>query len=192
MSMDDLKQMKQRLRKVIADNRDAAEKVMKRANKNRPREVTSKWREKPQFSTPKIVRRDPRFDDKSGDFNEKTFREDYKFLDEIREKEVSLVGRAFKTEKDPAKKEKLKKLKQKLENQDLSWKKKREEQRLEKKVREVVKETTGQTFVNKSHVRDFKLVEQFKQLKKSGKLSKYIEKKRKKNVDKDRRKTPFS
>lgn len=182
--------MKKQLRKVITNNRVAQDVIFKRENKNRPRETSSKWREKPE--RPKIRRRDPRFEESCGTLSLKAFREDYQFLDDIREKEVKEIKKQARKEKRPERKEELLKLKQRLENQDREWSKRREEKELQKKVREEAMMTTGKSYVNKSQLKAVTLVHKYKELKKSGRLMKYLEKKRKKNVDKDRKKGPFS
>lgn len=197
MSMEELRQLKQKLRGVIshevtenlATNPRMASQIFKRENKNRPRETSSKVRERRQG--PKIVRRDPRFEEASGTFNEREFRKAYKFLDDVREKEKKIITKKMKKEKDPEKKEILQKIKQRLENQEREKRKKEQEDEMIHNLQQKAMEETGRSYLRKSEIKSARLVQKFQSLKKSGKLQKYLEKKRKKNVMKERKKGPF-
>ena len=68
--------------------------VSKRANKNRPREVSSKRpvpRLRQAVPTKKVVARDPRFDTLSGHLNEDLFEKSYSWLDDKRKQEIEVV-----------------------------------------------------------------------------------------------------
>lgn len=185
--MDELRDLKQKLRGVVsATAPKAGQTVYKRENKNRPREVSAKKRE-PKNRT-KIVRRDPRFEESCGQLDEEQFQKDYDFLNDMREKERNKLGKAARRTKDPEKKEALTKLVQRIDNQLASQKQRREEKRLVEDIRQHQKEKTGNSHVKRADLKAALLVQKYQQLKKSGKLNKYLEKKRKKNASKDRKK----
>ncbi|KAI1302371.1 Ribosomal RNA processing protein 36 -like protein [Halotydeus destructor] len=165
--------------------------VFKRDNKNRPREMSSKHPvyERPKaFSVKKPEFRDPRFDETSGQYVDKIFKSNYQFLAEVREKEKRDLKKKLKKAKTPEEQEEIRMLLTRYENQDRETKVTQEKDAVKHKVIKKVKETTGKRFVNKSVLKKEELIEKFKKLKKSGKLDKYLEKKRKKNVSRDRRK----
>ncbi|RZF46837.1 hypothetical protein LSTR_LSTR008069 [Laodelphax striatellus] len=125
-----------------------------RANKNRPREMSSKI--PPPRLIPgvkaaaignekknKIVARDPRFEDACGVYDEKKFKTNYKFLDKIRRKERKMLQKELMDTTDA-------------------------ERKTEKRLLE--------------------LVDNYEQLKKSGKLNKHLERRMKKNNHKERKK----
>lgn len=56
----------------------------------------------------KASSRDPRFDDLSGEFDERRFEKQYKFLDDLKERDINDLGEQIKKEKDPYNAEKLK------------------------------------------------------------------------------------
>lgn len=187
MSMDELKKLKDKLRKVVSSTAPKAGKVVyKRENKNRPREVSAKRRE--MRNQTRIVRRDPRFEESCGSFEEDQFKKDYAFLEQMKEKERKMIAKAARKEKDPEKKETLIKLKQRLVNQAVSEKQREAEKHLIEDLKNKKKEETGKAYVKRSDVKAALLIQKYQQLKRSGKLKKYLEKKRKKNVAKDRKK----
>lgn len=92
----------------------------KRANKNRPREMSSKKPIKIANNTiavKKTMVRDPRFDNLCGSFHEKKFKSDYKFVYEIKKKEMAKLEEEYKACNDHGKREKIKFLIQRLGNQ---------------------------------------------------------------------------
>ena len=189
--MEELRELKLKMRSVISQSRQAVPKSMKRMNKKRPKEMSSKQRERPEVAN-KIVRRDPRFDEACGSFDEKIFDGDYYFLNDVRKREVQVLQNRLKKEKDPKEKAVIEGLMKRLKDQERELVKRKEDRELEDKVRKQALEATGKPFINKSQVKAAKLVDQFKTLKKAGKLDKYLEKKRKKNTSIERKKTPFS
>lgn len=187
MTMDELRQLKLKLRGVVSATAPKASRtVYKRDNKNRPREVSAKRRER--VNATRVIRRDPRFEDSCGQLDEDQFHKDYEFLNEIREKEKKVLAKAAKKEKNPEKREELLKLKQRIDNQAVSQKQRQQEKELIEQLKSEQKEKTGSTYLKRSDLKTALLVQKFQQLKKSGKLNEYLEKKRKKNVAKDRKK----
>ncbi|CAG2112151.1 unnamed protein product [Medioppia subpectinata] len=168
----------------------------KRVNKNRPQEISSKRpvnqvREVFQIKKNKdIERRDPRFEEGSGRFSESVFSKTYGFLNDIRDKETNELKKMLKKTVNEEKKQELKYLLQRIKNQKTSEQMKQNRKELETNVRNKLSEETGSknTFVNKSTLKRLELVEKYKQLKKSGKLKQYLEKKRKRNATRERKK----
>lgn len=205
----------------------------KRENKNRPREITAK-KQVPLLSSVKkssanaAAPRDPRFDSNCGEFDRDKFKEDYSFVNEIREKEISDLKSQLKHLKGAEaseEKQKVKTVLQRMQNQNLEEKKLKERRqamaldRAENKtaiknerkpffapkrktflpillpswIQTIVIRTKTFLFL-KSHTGEQKakdLVKQFEELKKSGKLNKHLEKRRKKNLTRDRKKYKF-
>lgn len=97
-------------------------KDFKRANKNRPREMSSKIRLKPNSINPvitakQVTARDPRFDPLCGNFDDKTFKSNYKFLKDVRKKEKKQLEDELKKCSNPEERKKIKYLIQRIENQ---------------------------------------------------------------------------
>merc|ERR550519_2989174 len=93
----------------------------KRANKNRPREMSSK-KTVPRFREVVAVakvesKRDPRFDPLCGEFDEKIFRDSYKFVSDIKNDELNKLKKQLAEEEDPERKEKIKFLITRMKNQ---------------------------------------------------------------------------
>lgn len=169
----------------------------KRANKNRPMEMSSK-KPVPRFreviQAPKREARDPRFESLCGKFEESRFKKAYSFIYD---------------EELPAERQRLKKelVKGGGDTEEarkrLEWidKELREEQQRRKraeaaaqhssKEREAVKKGKKPFYPKKSEQKKEELVEKYQELKASGKLDKFMEKRRKKNSAKDHRFLPY-
>lgn len=97
----------------------------KRDNKNRPREISAKKQVPLLGGVKKLSKndrpRDPRFDSNCGDFDRDKFKEDYSFVNEIREKEIVELKNQLKHLKgDKAEeKTKVKLVLQRMQNQNL-------------------------------------------------------------------------
>lgn len=92
----------------------------KRANKNRPREMSSKRPFKMDnnvVAVKKHVARDPRFDPLCGEFDKTTFTKDYNFINDLRKQEKNQLEKELTTAKDVDKKKNLKHVIQRLDNQ---------------------------------------------------------------------------
>lgn len=198
----------------------------KRENKNRPREVSAK-KQVPLLGVtkPKSKRtetdgpRDPRFDSRCGEFDRNRFKEDYEFVNEIRQKEAIELKEQLKHlgSGDSEGKKKVKLLLQRMENQNLEEKKLKERKlaRAEEKskVKDAVKNDKKPFFTSKresiririphalyliamhfvfsGEQKAQELVKQYLELKDSGRLNKHLEKRRKKNTARDRKKYSF-
>ncbi|KAK8778160.1 hypothetical protein V5799_020499 [Amblyomma americanum] len=97
-------------------------------------------------------------------------------------------------EKDPQRRMTLQKLLKKMENQEATEKMKRVKANLDEQYSQFLASHRERKpiYLNKTTKRKIELAERFKQLKKAGKLEKYLEKKRKKNVQKERKRLPSS
>ncbi|XP_075157292.1 ribosomal RNA processing protein 36 homolog [Haematobia irritans] len=172
----------------------------KRLNKNRPREQTS-TRQVPflgaeiRLKRQKDDIRDPRFDERAGEYDVKKFKENYKFVSEIREKEVQQLKSALSKAVDDEEKREIKKTIQRLINKNVEenkWHQKQKQLKEEQQeVQKAIAEGRQPHFVTKKERRAKELVAQFEELKQKGKLTKHLEKRRKKNAAKDRRRIGF-
>ncbi|XP_023218773.1 ribosomal RNA processing protein 36 homolog [Centruroides sculpturatus] len=167
-------------------------KEFKRENKNRPREISSKkpvGMARDVFGIKKKKIRDPRFDDLSGEYNESLFQESYSFLNEMQQKEKMELKKQLKKETDERKRMKIKKLINKIDNQEKEKQKKKLREKnkkvMKQEVIEKLKEGKKPYFLKKSERKKLELIQHYKELKKSGKLEKYMQKKRKKNASRD-------
>ncbi|XP_076156120.1 ribosomal RNA processing protein 36 homolog [Alosa pseudoharengus] len=170
---------------------------MKRLNKHKPQEISSKQRVpflRKVVPVKKVISRDPRFDDLSGEYKPEIFTETYKFINDIQDREKLMVKKKLKKIKSEDKKAELKFLMKRMENQERE--RKRREQQREKELlfkrnqRELVGQGHRPFFLKKSDKKKLELAEKYKDLKRSGKLENFIAKKRKRNATKDRRRLP--
>ncbi|KAM1757618.1 hypothetical protein ACFX11_006853 [Malus domestica] len=174
-----------------------------RANKNRPMEVTCtkpvpRFREVIQGSKKGeiFVVRDPRFESLCGELDVDRFRKKYRFLfEEELPAEKEELQKQIKKSKDPETIEELKKHISLIDTQLKSESPKHTEAAIltehKKKERKAAKERKQPFFLKKSEIRKKRLVEKYKQLKASGKLETFIEKRRRKNAAKDHRYMPY-
>lgn len=166
-----------------------------RANKNRPMEVSSKQRHDPLSKLPKVkerVVRDPRFDDISGTFREDIFHRDYSFIKDLKIEEKKKVKKQLKKEKNEEKKRKLKQLLNKMTQEEQTTETRQNKKKLlqdwKEKERERVKEGKTPYFLKKSDLRKLELADKFRSLKEKGQVTRQIEKKRRRNAAKERKK----
>lgn len=105
--------------------------AFKRDNKNRPRELSAK-KQVPLLSATKksatnsSAPRDPRFDSNCGEFDRDKFKEDYSFVNEMREKEIADLKtqlKGLRGEQATEEKQKVKTVIQRMQNQNLEEKK---------------------------------------------------------------------
>lgn len=205
LSFEELKKLKEKLglkvfNQVLYGDKNRAgseKKVFKRANKNRPMEISSK-KPVPRFRktapVKKKVTRDPRFDDLSGDYREELFSRSYGFLNDIKHREREKVEKSVKKEKNPEKKKELQFLLNRMKQQELSDNRKEQQKRIErdwkKKEQTRVKEGKNPFYLKKAERRKLELAEKYKELQKSGKVDAYLGKKRKKTAQKEKKKLP--
>lgn len=149
-------------------------KVGSRANKNRPMEMSSKKpvsRYREVIQAPKKVVRDPRFESLCGKLDAEGFKKRYSFL--------------YENELPGGKEDKqLKRAASRRTDKEILAEHK-------KKEREAAKHGKKPYYLKKSEIRKQKLIDKYKELKASGKLESFIEKKRKRNASKDHRYMPY-
>ncbi|XP_036323455.1 ribosomal RNA processing protein 36 homolog [Rhagoletis pomonella] len=183
-------------------NLNAKKTSFKRLNKNRPREFSAK-RQVPFISVEQKNKgqaeeevRDPRFDSNCGDFKVNHFKENYKFLVKIRQKDIIRLRKQLRETENSEERERLQKEIQSLANKNLEdkkWHLKQESLNREKlEIKQTIQKGGRPHYITKRERRAKELVQQFEQLKESGKLSKHLEKRRKKNAAKDRRQLGFA
>lgn len=130
MSFEELLKMKEEIgskmynKMLTGDNNTKKPIIFKRANKNRPQEISSKIKPKvlqrtlpkPKLKQKKLViqHRDPRFDPLCGEFDKDTFKDNYKFIYDLQEKEKQILIEEEKMEQDVDKKKKIKSAIQRL------------------------------------------------------------------------------
>lgn len=172
----------------------------KRANKNRPMEMTSK-KPVPRFreviQAPKREVRDPRFESLCGNFDESRFKKAYSFLyDEDLPAERQRISKELA--KGGGVEEDLEEKKKRLEWIDKELKKEQQRRKHAEtaaqhgsKEKEAVKQGKKPFYPKKSELKKEELVGKYQELKASGKLDKFLEKRRKKNAAKDHRYVPY-
>lgn len=123
MSFEDLQKLKQKIgakvynATVFGQQNTKKQTDFKRANKNRPRERSSKKRAslfQEIVSVKKALPRDPRFDPLCGTFDEKAFKSNYKFINGIKKEERKKLQEELQKTDDPVRKKKIKFLIQRL------------------------------------------------------------------------------
>nr|CAG4637376.1 EOG090X0E8U [Ceriodaphnia reticulata]SVE73211.1 EOG090X0E8U [Ceriodaphnia reticulata] len=206
LSFEELQKLKEKIgskkfnQTVTGAKKKVPERVdFKRANPNRPRELSSKSRRietKAAVQVAKVFKNDPRFDNLCGEFHEKKFNRNYEFVSKMKEDEVKKLKEELKEETNPRRVEKIKYLIQRMENQIRSEKKRKEEEQKMEEERQVtidaLKQGKNPYFATKSIRKEKDLREKFDSLKKDGRLDQYMAKKRKHNTQRDRRHMPFS
>ncbi|KAA0712117.1 Ribosomal RNA processing protein 36 -like protein [Triplophysa tibetana] len=169
----------------------------KRLNRYKPQEISSKKRVpyiRRVVPVKKNIARDPRFDDLSGEFKPEVFNNTYKFIGDLREQEMQMVSKKLKKAKSHEKKDELKALLKRLENQQRARQSQENERekdlQFKKKLRGMVGQGHKPFYLKNSDKKKMELAEKYSELKKSGKLENFLSKKRKRNATKDRRKLP--
>merc|ERR1711894_218215 len=126
-----------------------------------------------------------------GEFDEKIHRDAYKFVEDIKSKELDVLKEELKTENEPERMEQIKYLIQRIENQSREKKKVEKEKSAtverKKQNRQLLKDGKMPEFVSKQEEKNRNLIEKYEELKSSNKLEKYMKKKNKKNMSKDRK-----
>lgn len=195
------------LQKARADGSDSSRRwrpvheKFRRANKNRPVEMSTKVpvpRYREVIHAPKKVARDPRFESLCGNFDHDGFRKRYNFLYEVElPSEKEKLQKLLKKTKDPKMTEEL--------QSHITWidKQLRSNTRSSKNIdakilaehkqkeREAAKHGKRPFYLKKSELRKRRLEQKYSELKASGKLDSYIDKRRKKNASKDHRYMPY-
>lgn len=151
MSFEDLQKLKEKIGTKIYNatlfgpkKTSKSEKtLLKRENKNRPREQSAKkmvTRFREVIPIKKKHLRDPRFDSLCGEFNEKAFKNSYSFLTEYRKNDLIQLQKQLRNEVDPKQIKKIKYLIQRLENQIREEQRKKEKEAKEREEKNQIKE----------------------------------------------------
>ncbi|XP_076030214.1 ribosomal RNA processing protein 36 homolog [Oratosquilla oratoria] len=210
MSMEQLLQLQEEIgtkafKKKVLDSSGTSsstekseKRKLKRANKNRPREVPMIRRAAPLMKglepgkyTQRKIKRDPRFDDLSGNLQLKIWKNNYSFLRDTRQKEKEVLKKELKEEGDPDRIKKLKETIQRMDNQEREQAAKDKQEALRRQEREKQIEALRQGnkpyFVSASERKMKMKAEQYENLKKTNKLDKYMEKQERKIRKKERK-----
>ncbi|KAL6010612.1 hypothetical protein ACLOJK_001047 [Asimina triloba] len=176
-----------------ATRRPALESKPRRANKNRPMEMSSKkpvGRFREVVQAPKKVARDPRFESLCGTLDT----DGYAPLASPSVQEEKLQ-KLIKKSKDPKVIEELKTHISWIDKQLKAGPSRSADAKIlaehKKKEREAAKQGKRPFYLKKSEIRERKLIEKYNQLKAKGKLDAFIEKRRKRNAAKDHRYMPY-
>ncbi|KYQ90771.1 hypothetical protein DLAC_09411 [Tieghemostelium lacteum] len=190
--------------KSNSTNRNSKKIEPKRENKDAPLEITamkpvSKFKQVIPNKSSKV--RDPRFNSLSGKFNEQAYRTQYKFLDDVRQKEIeklsdlkkNILKQNYQSGLDSGGDTHLLKLdrliqsqKSKLQTDKIKDKKRQFNEKVVQREVESIKKGKSPFHLTKSKLREIELKEQFKQLKETNQLDKFMEKKRMKVSQKDK------
>lgn len=126
MTFEELENLKRKIgtkifKQIAAGQADDDDKkhIFKRPSKNHPREISSKRKlikvNNTTIKPAKIATvRDPRFDPLCGAYEEKSFKENYKFVNEIRKKEREDLHKEYESTTDEKNKKKIKYLMQRM------------------------------------------------------------------------------
>ncbi len=168
-----------------------------RSSKHAPTEISSKKavsRKREVVPVPKREFRDPRFEPLSGFVNEAKIRAAYSFLDEYREDEIKELKSAIKTARDEDAKDKLKRALMSMESKKKAQMRKQKEQEIldkhRKAEKELVKQGKQPFYLKKAEQKKRVLLDQFGGLK-GKKLDHVIERRRKKQEGREKKKMPF-
>ncbi|XP_065211702.1 ribosomal RNA processing protein 36 homolog isoform X2 [Planococcus citri] len=183
-------------RRKIKSKKSESQSQFHRENKNRPTEVSSKRPKQHLAPIPKArpsepKPRDPRFDHRTGTFDEQHFQKNYKFISKIKKKEQKMLSQKLQDpETDSNDREKIKLLLQRQKNQNRELTKKRKQMKLlsEKRAFEISQLKQGKKpyYQKKSAQKLLELAEQFEDLKSKGSLNKHLKRHRKKKMIQDK------
>ncbi|RCH85393.1 rRNA bioproteinsis protein rrp36 [Rhizopus azygosporus] len=170
---------------------------MKRESKHRPMEMSSKravTRLRTVVPLQAEKRRDPRFDKLSGHFNQDLFEKSYGFLEEYRKSEIDMLKERIKKERDPETAENLKMMLTKMVSSEKTKEDRKRKQELirqrKKQEAELVKQGKKPYFLKRSEKRKLELMDRYQRLGDKA-VDRILEKRRKKNSSKDKKKLPF-
>lgn len=181
----------------------APESVVKRTKKSRPREISSK-RPVPVgrdrclgiddgLGRERSVRKafDPRFEDHCGDLREEHVERNYSFVNGLREKRKSELEQTLKkdnTNEDAARE--LRGMEEENNRKKVVLRRRQILQKVRQEEKEAVKRGKKPYFLKEKDLRKLEVEAKFKELKQSGGVNKYIEKRRRKLASKDRKLLP--
>ncbi|KAL8861332.1 MAG: hypothetical protein Q9178_002204 [Gyalolechia marmorata] len=174
-----------------SDNREHT-----RSSKHAPAEMSSKKavsRKREVIQTVKRDIRDPRFEPVSGPVNEEKANKNYSFLNDYRDSEINDLKSTIRQTKDASVKEKLKRSLLSMESRKKAQQIKDRESEIQRahraKEKELVKQGKKPFYLKKGEQKKLVLLKRFEDIK-GKRLDKVIERRRKKNAQKERRDMP--
>jgi len=169
----------------------------RRANKNHPAVVSSRIpvpRFRETFGPAKYRPRDPRFEEPSGQLDDAAFRASYSFLEERQREEEESLRRTLKRAKSEATRRRLQaelsRIVQQAKQRERHDKLQQALREHRNEQRERVEKGAKPFYLKRSAVKKLALENRFEELRKSGKLTRHLERKRKRNAAKERRWLP--
>ncbi|KAK8830964.1 hypothetical protein WA577_003664 [Blastocystis sp. JDR] len=194
-----LMEMRKNGREIRGDRVSAKEvKIPKHGKKDKhaPQEVSSKIRVRRHKAVDVSTQvRDPRFDSLSGKLNYDLYRKSYKWIEEKQENEAKELQEQMFKEGDDSEKRRIQADMTRIMQQNIS-RKRRDRAALERKrefmksEKEAVSKGKKPFFLKKRVLREAELKDRFDSLEKKGRVNKYMEKKRKRNAQRDRANMP--
>ena len=186
---------------VEVDGDNYPKKRKKRKNRSAPTEMSSKkpvgrYRDVVGGTAAARKSRDPRFDGLCGTLNRGHWETAYSFIDEYKDKEINELKMHMKKVKDRKTRASLEKEIQREQTHVKvreKWKRRRKIVRQHKKSeREKIEQGLKQKpfFLKESDVRKSELRAKFDELKKEGRVEKFMQKRRKRNAARDRKFLP--
>ncbi|KAL8791402.1 MAG: hypothetical protein Q9213_000018 [Squamulea squamosa] len=167
-----------------------------RPSKHAPAEMSSKKavsRKREVVQTVKRDVRDPRFEPVTGPVNEEKAKKNYSFLNDYRDSEMNDLKSQIRQTKDATAKEKLKRSLLSMESRKKAQQMKDQESEIQRvhraKEKELVKQGKKPFYLKKGDQKKLALVKRFEGIK-GKRLDKVIERRRKKNAQKERRDMP--
>ncbi|KAL8772577.1 MAG: hypothetical protein Q9209_002238 [Squamulea sp. 1 TL-2023] len=167
-----------------------------RSSKHAPAEMSSKKavsRKREVVQTVERDIRDPRFEPVTGPVNEEKANRNYSFLNDYRDSEMDDLKSQIRQTKDATAKEKLKRSLLSMESRKKAQQMKDQESEVQRahraKEKELVKQGKKPFYLKKGEQKKLALIKRFEGIK-GKRLDKVIERRRKKNAQKERRDMP--
>jgi len=168
-------------------------------SKSEPIELSSKRRPKKRDQVPvhmrgrrKIV--DPRFNEQFGEYNSKEFRQSYHFITDMRRQELKELKKQLKASEDPTEKMKLKtvisRLKSQVKNVDDLDRVEKISKDIQEKSEKLADGGESTPYITKEVRKVMKLATTYTDLKNTGRIDAYLNKKRKRLASKKKKQMP--
>jgi len=168
-------------------------------SKSEPIELSSKRRPKKRDQVPvhmrgrrKIV--DPRFNEQFGEYNSKEFRQSYHFITDMRRQELKELKKQLKASEDPTEKMKLKtvisRLKSQVKNVDDLDRVEKISKDIQEKSEKLANDGESTPYITKEVRKVMKLATTYTDLKNTGRIDAYLNKKRKRLASKKKKQMP--
>ncbi|CAF3453943.1 unnamed protein product [Rotaria socialis] len=141
---------------------------------------------------PKLI--DPRFNEQCGEYDAKEFRESYHFITDLRRKELNELRKQLKACEDPTEKMKLKtvisRLKSQVKNVDDLDRVEKISKDIEEKSEQLANGGESTPYITKEVRKVMKLATTYTDLKNTGRIDAYLNKKRKRLASKTKKQMP--